>query len=348
MNDKGDIKSVIEDNYQKAINYLKTNEKMLYFLCGFWCVVFVGAMLVDYGLSYDFFSQLARNDIGVVPDDLIFMVKLNACLGLSIVLLLEYSYKRLSMGIQMLVFWILFFMILFALWNIGGAQIFPLLNDYVQNEYTTEEIQNDTFREWMGVSGGKAAQTEGTFPEDAMLDESIGKKGFIKNAKWYRTAFLFFSFVGLVAIINISLNAKKLGQLSRAKYIAGQYRLREQLEIQIKAYESDIQLMEDNRENLYRAAKEEVLAAYTCGLRFLKARLHDLIIYSEKNKAFSGYSFLQIRRVKGLYVLNIEETKELIKNAEESLGKIWLGPDKSDSEDSLGENNPDDSDLLCT
>ena len=241
MNKNGDIESIVEENYQNAINYLKTNEKTLYFLCGFWCVVFVGAMLVEYGLSYDFFSQLARNDIGVVPDDLIFMVKLKACLGLSIVLLLEYSFKRLSRGIQRFVFWGLFCMILFALWNIGGAQIFPLLNDHVQNEYATEEIQNVAFSEWMGVSGEKVDQTEETFPENAVLDESIGKKGFIKNAKWYRTAFLFFSFVGLVAIINIAKNAKKIGQLSRAKYIVGQYRLREQLEIQIKAYENDIQ-----------------------------------------------------------------------------------------------------------
>ncbi len=80
----------------------------------------------------------------------------------------------------------------------------------------------------------------------------------------------------------------------------------------------------------------------------MKARLHDLIIYSEKHKAFSGYSFLQIRRVKGIYVLNIEETKELINNAEESMQNIRLEPEKSNSEDSLGENILDDSDLECT
>ena len=129
MKKKNEIESIVADNYQKAINYLKTNGWRPYYLFGFWCAVFVIAMLVDYGLSYDFFSRLARNEYGNIPDDLTNIVRIKACLGLSFVLLLEYSFQWLSRGIQKLVFWTLFCLILIALWNIGGAQIFPLLND---------------------------------------------------------------------------------------------------------------------------------------------------------------------------------------------------------------------------
>jgi hypothetical protein len=205
--------SIITDNYQRAIHYLKANRWRLNFLRGFWCAIFLGAMLVDYGLSYDFFSRLARNELGVIPDDLLFTVKLKSCLGLSIVLLLEYSFQWFSKGFHKLLFLSLFCMILIALWNIGGAQIFPLLNDHVQNEYTTEETTSDVFSKLIGISPENTDQIKEASPNEAKLEKSIGKEGFIKSAKWYRIAFLFFSFVGLVAILNLAQNEKKAEQL---------------------------------------------------------------------------------------------------------------------------------------
>ena len=349
MNNNRSFESFIADNFQKANDYLKSHGWFPYFLLGFWSLVFIIAAFVDYGLTYDFFHNLAKNEYGIVPEELLFMVQLKAFLGTSIVLLLEYSFFQLSWAVRRLTFWCLFILILFALWNIGGAQILPLLDDYVMNEYT-EEVSNDAFSEWLGVEEKELAQSDQELDSDdenKSIDESIGKNAFVKNAKWYRSAFMLFSFLGLVAIIHIKKTIHIVGNLAKAKRVVKRYKLLERSEQLVQGHENDFHCLKDNKKMLYRAAQEEVLAAFTCGLRLLKTRLNKLIIYGEKNDAFSVYSLWQKSRPIRIDPMNIEETKAIIRLAENSLQNINLfdpgvPPEEKSIVDTVDENVPDD------
>mgnify|MGYP003970145117 CR=1 FL=1 len=340
MNNNNLIESAIADTFQKAVDYLKSHGWFPYFLLCFWSVVFVIAAIGDYGLSYDFFYNLAKNEFGIVPEELLHMVQLKAFLGTSIVLILECCFYYLSRAVQRLTFWCLLILILFALCNIGGAQIYPLLDNHIQSEYP-EESSNNAFDELFGVGTEDPVKTEQEpVIEDgnSSIEESVGKHAFIKSAKWYRFAFLLFSFLGVVAIINMKKIVKVIGNLARAKQVVDRYRLLERCNQHLQGHDNDLQCLRDNKNILYRAAQEEVLAAFTCGLRYLKTQLHNLIIYGEKNDDFSVYSFWQVIKWKWLYAMNIDATKDIIQKAEESLHNIRLvNPEEHGDENSLGE-----------
>ncbi|MFC1606865.1 hypothetical protein ACFL47_02750 [Candidatus Latescibacterota bacterium] len=339
MNNTSVIESAIADTHHKAIDYINSHGWFPYFLLCFWCLVFVMAALVDYGLTFDFFYNIAKDDFGIVTAKSLSSIRLKACLGTSVVLVLECCFYYLSRAVRRFMFWCLFILIPFVLWNIGGAQVLPLLDNHVQNEYT-EESSNDAFSDWLRVDSEDPEQSdkEPVRDDDTFIEESIGKQAFIKNAKWYRTAFLLFSFLGLIAIIKMKKIVDVIGNLARAKRVVNRYRLLERYGQNIQSNENDIRCLEDNKNILYRAAQEEVLAAFTCGLRLLKTRLNKLIIYGEKNNAFAEYSLWQKKGPVRVNPMNIEETKEIIKIAENSMQNIRLfDPDEPEENNSLGE-----------
>jgi hypothetical protein len=205
---------------------------------------------------------------------------------------------------------------------------------------------------WLGVEENELSQSDQDLASnnENNIDESIGKNAFIKSAKWYRSAFILFSFLGLVAIIHMKKTITVVGNLSRAKRVVKRYKLLERCEQLIQGHENDFQCLRDNRKMLYRAAQEEVLAAFTCGLRLLKTRLNKLVIYGEKNDAFSVYSLWQKSRPIRIDPMNIEETTEIIRIVEESLLEIMLfdpgvPEEEKDFVDTIDENNPDDFDI---
>ena len=115
MNNNGFIESAIADTYHKAIDYINSHGWFPYFLLGFWSVVFVIAALVDYGLTFDFFYNIAKDGFGIVTDKSLSSVRLKACLGTSVVLILECCFHYLSRAVRRFMFWCLFIIIIFAL-----------------------------------------------------------------------------------------------------------------------------------------------------------------------------------------------------------------------------------------
>ena len=325
-----DNDSVILNNYHKAIQYYHEHKRRILTERMFWLFIIILSLSVDYALSYAFFESIYRNELGVIPADLIWPVRFKACLGLSVVILLKYTIQILPKVMQKVVFIGVFILLPFVIINIGKAQIYPPLYKFVQSEYKTDNNARSAFREWMGTAQGQNQQTNTISPEEKSIETAFGKYAFLIHAKWYSMAFLCFSLAGAVAMINLSITNKKAGKLSIAKHVISRYNDLEHLEEQIQKYENDKISLNNSRGMLYRAAKEEVLSAYSCGIRKLKTQLNKLIIFGEKHRAFSIYSIWQIRRQRNIYAMNIEDTKRLIREAEDSLHNIRLGSDVVD------------------
>ena len=330
---------VIVDNNHKAQEYIKNHRSFPYFVMGFWSIVFGISVIVDYSISFDFFYNLAMNDLGEVPRDLLKMVYAKAFLGLSVIILLKASFVMLPRIIQKLVFIGLFFLAVIVSINLGKAQVYSMLYKYCQSNYSVENGKADDFKKWIGAADDQAGADKVEKNKSAeYLEQNLGMIEFVKAAKWYKMAFPLFAFLGLVAVLRLTIMSKVVGTLSRARHVASRYQLLMRSEQLYHGFKNDLQCLKKNRKFLYRAAQEEVRAAYICGLRLLQKRLHELIIYGEKNDVFSVYSFWQINRIKGLIGMNIEDTKKIIGKAEESLRNIKLvDSDETQEEHSLGE-----------
>ncbi len=317
--------SVIADNYHKALNYLKAHGWFPYIAMVFWTVVFIVSVIVDYSISFDFFYHLGMNELGEVPPELLKIIYAKAFLGLSFIVLLKASFVMLHRNFQYLVFLCLFFVCVIVSINIGKAQIYPMIYDHAGSKYAVADGSVDAFSEWIGETEEKTVSDDNDNDDSVeFLEDQLGMISFVKASKWYSMAFPLFAFMGLVAVLQLSKVSKVVGTLSRARHYVSRYQLLERSEQVIGDTISIEQCLVENRQTLYRAAQEEVRAAYSCGLRLIQKRLNDLIVYGEKNDDFSVYSYWQIIKMKWLYGMNINDTKKIIMKAEESLANIKL------------------------
>ncbi|MBT4483464.1 MAG: hypothetical protein HOC71_07285 [Candidatus Latescibacteria bacterium] len=326
--------SIIADNYHKALNYLKAHGWFPYIVMGFWTMVFIVSVIVDYSISFDYFYHQKMNDFGEVPPELMKIIYAKACLGLSFIVLLKASFVMFHRNFQYLVFLCIFFVCVIVSINIGKAQIYPVIYDNAKAKYADADGSADAFSEWISETDKKPGKDENDNNDSTeFLEDQLGMISIVKASKWYAFAFPLFAFMGLVAVLQLSKVSKVVGTLNRARHYVSRYQLLERSEQVIGGTNSTEQCLVKNRQILYRAAQEEVRAAYSCGLRLIQKRLSDLIVYGEKNEAFSIYSFWQKYKPIRIHPMNIEETKEIIRKAEESLDNIKLIEINNDDEE---------------
>ena len=171
----------------------------------------------DFYLGYSFFSKLAENALGILPNEKKIAVAFKAILCVAVAVLIKTAFSKVPQWFQRLILIGMLILAIVVSHSIGAMQIFPMMRDAVEQFSPGEPAIPDQFKLMIG-SKMESASDETTDKISGEAAYLISTNRFITKFNYLAFAYLFMTFASVFVWLKLGKifeDMRKTNQLTK-------------------------------------------------------------------------------------------------------------------------------------
>jgi len=319
-----DSRDQIIQNYNKAKDFHKRHAYAWFPLLFFYALLFITALLVDWGMSYAFFAGLAMDPLNHIPPDMRTVVLLESLIPLAAPIVFKETYVSLPLLMRRAVLYTMAVVAVLVVVHLGNVQLLPIAKKYFEQHFPETPQAQKELAALLGEDAPYPVPKLQDKPMSQELQTALGKDEAFKHLWWFALTFLLMSFLGCLGLLGLARLHRVKGALNKAKDFLATHQTLQDKEREFEQAAARIQGLASHRNVLCRAVQDVGVQSFLDGLTIPKTDLNRLKFYGDKNRKSRLFSFFQIWRAKWLVYVDIENAEKMIGQADESVRKLKL------------------------